>query len=174
VPAAYGGVVTLHDGNGWVECRCGQRHWGLHGAAGLLLARAGAPGSLEVLLQLRAAWTHQGGSWALLGGARDSHEDVVTAALREAREEAGVDAALLSLIGHQPGIEHPDWSYHYVLAIAPGDCPVEILTTESEELRWVATTEVAVLPLHPAFAEAWPQLCRALDAHAASAGDPAG
>ncbi len=26
------------DGNGWVACRCGQRHWGLHGAAGLLLA----------------------------------------------------------------------------------------------------------------------------------------
>ncbi|MFZ9954411.1 MAG: NUDIX domain-containing protein, partial [Ilumatobacteraceae bacterium] len=41
--------------------------------------------------QLRAAWTHGGGTWALPGGARDSHEDVITAALREAAEEVGVD-----------------------------------------------------------------------------------
>ena len=80
------------DGNGWVRCRCGQRHWGLHGAAGLVLLRREGPVA-EVLLQLRAGWTHQGGSWALPGGARDSHEDVVTAALREASEEIGLDEA---------------------------------------------------------------------------------
>ena len=31
------------DGNGWVRCRCGQRHWGLHGAAGLVLLRRRSP-----------------------------------------------------------------------------------------------------------------------------------
>ena len=25
------------DGNGWVECGLGHRHWGIHGAAGLLV-----------------------------------------------------------------------------------------------------------------------------------------
>jgi 8-oxo-dGTP diphosphatase len=159
--AAYGEKVALHDGNGWVECRCGLRHWGRHGAAGLLVARAapsGEPGALELLLQLRAAWTHQGGSWALPGGARDSHEDVVTAALREAHEEAGLDAAALSVVGQVPGVEHVDWSYTYVIALAATGTRVRTATSESDELRWVAPDDVARLPLHPAFGAAWPAL----------------
>lgn len=31
--------VHRQPGDAWVECRCGHRHWGLHGAAGLLLVR---------------------------------------------------------------------------------------------------------------------------------------
>ena len=83
--------MAFRDGDGWVLCtKCQSRHWGLHGAAGLLLVRT----DLEtpcVLLQLRAAWTHGGGTWALPGGALDSHEDSVTAAAREAHEEAGIE-----------------------------------------------------------------------------------
>lgn len=150
--------MTLHDGNGWVECRCGQRHWGRHGAAGLLVARPGRHLGLEVLLQLRAAWTHQGGSWALPGGARDSHEDVVTAALREAREEAGLDDAALTVVGQHPGVEHVDWSYTYVVARAGPGTQVAAGTAESEELRWVLPDDVLRLPLHPAFGAAWPAL----------------
>lgn len=156
--AAYGGGVTLHDGNGWVVCRCGERHWGRHGAAGLLVARPGAGRSdLEVLLQLRAAWTHQGGSWALPGGARDSHEDVVAAALREGQEEAGLEVASLSVVGQHPGVEHVDWSYTYVIALAPPGTRV-VGTGESDELRWVAPDDVVRLTLHPAFGAAWPTL----------------
>jgi 8-oxo-dGTP pyrophosphatase MutT (NUDIX family) len=155
--------VALHDGNGWVECRCGQRHWGRHGAAGLLLARHDPGSGVEVLLQLRAEWTHHGGRWALPGGARDSHEDVVTAALREAEEEAGVDASLLSVLEQHTGVEHGDWSYTYVLATAPAGLPVQVVTSESDELRWVAPAHVERLPLLPAFALAWPWLRRRLD-----------
>jgi 8-oxo-dGTP diphosphatase len=159
-PTPYGGTVTLHDGNGWVECRCGQRHWGLHGAAGLLLARRNP--RLEVLLQLRAAWTHQGGSWALPGGARDSHEDAVAAALREAREETGVDGAGLTVVGEQLGVEHVDWSYTYVIAVARVPVEAVAATSESDDLRWLPPDDVAALPLHPAFGAAWPTLRRAL------------
>ena len=67
------------DGNGWVVCALGHRHWGRFGAAGLLLTDG-----RRVLLQHRAAWTHEGDTWAVPGGARDSHEDPITAALREA------------------------------------------------------------------------------------------
>jgi 8-oxo-dGTP pyrophosphatase MutT (NUDIX family) len=164
VYAAYGGPVTLHDGNGWVECRCGQRHWGRHGAAGLLVARPGADDALEVLLQLRAAWTHQGGSWALPGGARDSHEDVVAAALREAHEEAGLDLADLAVVAQHPGVEHVDWSYTYVVALAAAGTEATTGTDESDELRWVAPDDVARLPLHPAFGAAWPALWPAVAA----------
>jgi 8-oxo-dGTP diphosphatase len=165
--AAYGVTVALHDGNGWVNCRCGQRHWGLHGAAGLVLLRRPrdvAPDRQEILLQLRAEWTHQGGSWALPGGARDSHEDVTAAALREAREETGVEATALTVVGEHPGVVHPDWSYTYVIALARGPIEVVALTSESKELRWLGTGEVGRLPLHPAFREAWPALRRALHA----------
>jgi 8-oxo-dGTP diphosphatase len=161
--AAYGVLVALHDGNGWVDCRCGQRHWGRHGAAGLLLLRSATlDGGAELLLQLRAAWTHQGGSWAVPGGARDSHEDAVAAALREAHEETGVDAGALTVLGQRPGVEHVDWSYTYVIALAPPSLGAVAVTAESAELRWVAPDDVGDLPLHPGFGAAWPALRRAL------------
>ena len=75
-------TVAARDGDGWVQCDCGNKHWGLHGAAGLLLVR-----DSMVLLQHRAPWVHNGDTWGIPGGARDSHEDVIQGALREAVEE---------------------------------------------------------------------------------------
>ena len=152
--------MALHDGNGWVRCRCGHRHWGLHGAAGLVLVRppaaAGAP--VEVLLQLRAGWTHQGGTWGLPGGARDSHEDAVTAALREAGEEVGVEPGRVRVAGSSVGTDHGDWRYDYVVARADRRLAVGVVNDESDEVRWVGLDEVDALPLHPALAATWPQL----------------
>jgi 8-oxo-dGTP pyrophosphatase MutT (NUDIX family) len=88
--------MGLRDGDGWVFCNCGYRHWGLHGAAGLLMVRFDM-GEPHVLLQLRAAWTHGGGTWAIPGGALDSHEDSIEAAIREAYEEAGIDQQFLDV-----------------------------------------------------------------------------
>src|SRR5680860_1848432 len=111
------GSMGVGDGNGWVRCRCGLRHWGVFGASGLLLARPapdGTPG-LEVLLQLRAAWTHQGGTWGIPGGATDSHEDPLTGALRETREETGVDPDAVEVLGLVVGADHGDWIYRVCL-----------------------------------------------------------
>ena len=47
----------------------GNRYWGLHGAAGLLLRARLPDGTAAVLLQHRAPWSHQGGTWALPGSA---------------------------------------------------------------------------------------------------------
>ena len=70
-------------GDGWVECACGRRHWGLHGAAGLLLARRSPAGrGWDVVLQHRALWSDQGGTWGIPGGARAPGESAVDAALR--------------------------------------------------------------------------------------------
>jgi 8-oxo-dGTP diphosphatase len=151
--------VAVHDGNGWVVCRCGHRHWGLHGAAGLVLLRPGAAGGpTELLLQLRSAWTHLGGTWGLPGGARDSHEDAVEAALREAREEVGIDPRRVTVAGSTVGTDHGDWCYVYVLARADRALAVRVVNDESDEVRWVALDAVADLPLHPALAAAWPDL----------------
>jgi 8-oxo-dGTP diphosphatase len=143
-----------HDGNGWVQCARGHRHWGRHGAAGLLLHAVDDDGVVRVLVQHRAAWSHHGDTWGLPGGARDSHEDVVGAALREAGEETALDASLLR-VRHTFVDEHGGWSYTTVHA----DTPVPLATAlnqESEALVWVPLEQVTSLPLHPGFAATWP------------------
>jgi len=85
------------DGDGWVMSDNGAHYWGRHGAAGLLLRVPRADGSPAVLLQHRAPWSHQGGTWGLPGGARDSHETVEQAAVREVRTERPGDAATTTI-----------------------------------------------------------------------------
>ena len=41
------GHRTPQPGDGWVECACGRRHWGLSGAAGLLLVAGQAAATTE-------------------------------------------------------------------------------------------------------------------------------
>ena len=145
------------DGDGWVLSESGGHFWGRHGAAGLLLRAPGPGGAAAVLLQHRAPWSHQGGTWGLPGGARDSHESVEEAAFREAHEEAGLAADLMTVRISVVTHEVPGWSYTTVIADA-----FEMLTTipnrESSELRWVPEDDVADLPLHPGFAASWDRL----------------
>lgn len=146
------------DGDGWAFGPDGRRHWGRHGAAGLLLRAPGADGAARVLLQHRAAWSHEGGTWSIPGGARDSHEDAVSAAVREAGEECGLDGARIAVRGAlRTAGDDATWSYTTVVA----DAAEALGTTanrESVELAWVPEAEVAARELHPAFAQAWPGL----------------
>ncbi|GAB33783.1 NUDIX hydrolase [Gordonia otitidis] len=145
------------DGDGWVF-DSGARYWGLHGAAGLLLRAPLPDGDMGVLLQHRAVWSDQGGTWGLPGGARDSHESAVDTAIREAGEEAGIVAdqvtVVAALVTHRT---ESGWTYTTVIA----DAERPVVTTanlESTELRWVPEPVVTTLPLHPAFGTAWPGL----------------
>ena len=144
------------DGDGWTRCAAGHRHWGLHGAAGLLL-RDRHDGVDRVVLQHRAWWSHQGGTWGIPGGARDRGETAVAAALRESAEEANLQPTAVRPYG-QLIDDHGGWSYTTVLAspIAPVD--PEPTGGESEDVRWVDAAGVDALPLHPGFAAAWPRL----------------
>jgi 8-oxo-dGTP diphosphatase len=144
------------DGNGWVECAQGHRHWGLHGAAGLLVHTVDAAGDLRLLLQHRADWCHHGGTWGLPGGARDSHETVEQAALREASEETALDGSRVR-VRHSFVDDHGGWSYTTVY----GDVTEQLPTTpneESAELRWITSDAVDGMPLHPGFGSTWPQV----------------
>lgn len=135
----------------------GAAYWGRHGAAGLLLRAPGPDGKAAVLLQHRAPWSHQGGTWGLPGGARDSHETAEQAAIREAIEEAGLPPDQLTVRTTVVTAEVTGWTYTTVIADAD-----ELLETvpnrESAELRWVAEDAVADLPLHPGFAASWVRL----------------
>ena len=150
----------LQPGDGWVECTCGRRHWGLAGAAGLLVARRGEDGRVShVLLQHRATWSDQGGTWGVPGGAIHPDETPEQGALREAHEEAGVDPALVSIVGDRV-LDHGPWRYTTVLAeVVPG-AHLEARATDAEslEIAWVAVEDVTSLPLLDAFRDAWPEL----------------
>ena len=144
--------MAYRDGDGWINCDCGGKHWGLHGAAGLLLVR-----DKTILMQHRAPWVHNGDSWGIPGGARDSHETVIQAALREAVEEVGISSDHLTT-GEIFIDDHGPWSYQTVIAKAHPELVAHEANDESKEVAWVAFDEVVNKNLHPSFANTWPQL----------------
>jgi len=150
-------------------------HWGRHGAAGLLLRAPRPDGTPAVLLQHRAPWSHQGGTWGLPGGARDSHETAEEAAKREADEEAGLPSERLRvratvITAEAFGAGGTRWTYTTVVADTD-ELLQTVLNHESAELRWVGEDEVAELPLHPGFAASWQRLRAALEIVPWSPGD---
>ncbi|GAA2727086.1 NUDIX hydrolase [Cellulomonas aerilata] len=161
--ARPGPSPTRHPGDGWVQCDCGSRHWGLHGAAGLLLARRGPDGAVDaVVLQHRALWSDQGGTWGVPGGAIGPHESAEQGALRESAEEAGIPLSAVHVLGSVV-LDHGTWSYTTVLGETLTPFEPSATDAESLEVAWVPVDEVADLPLLPAFGEAWPRLRRLLE-----------
>lgn len=150
--------MAAGDSPGFVQCECGRRHWGRFGAAGLLLVR---PESGEVFLQLRAPWVHTPNTWGAPGGARDSHETAVDAALREASEENGVDPAGVSVVEVLRTLDHRLWSYDLVVGLLRHGEP-QLVSQESTAAGWFAPERVPGLDLHPGFRNSWPQTRTAL------------
>jgi hypothetical protein len=149
--------VAARDGDGWVQCDCGNKHWGLHGAAGLLLVR-----DSMVLLQHRAPWVHNGDTWGIPGGARDSHEDVIQGALREAVEElfhvSDVDPRLinrLSLICKpittivQGGYVIVVYDFHTLTTFLKIVCQYDLYTPLYDELPLTVSDLILNRRVHP-------------------------
>ncbi|WP_418277572.1 NUDIX domain-containing protein [Isoptericola jiangsuensis] len=160
MPSPFSPRDAIHrsPGDGWIECG-DHRHWGLHGAAGLFLVRRVVDDDgvhlTGVVVQHRAAWSHEGGTWGIPGGALQPGESARAGALREAAEEAGIDPAAVRVLGEHV-LDHGPWSYTTVVAeVAPGTDVLPVATdAESIEVRWATTAELAALPLHPAFSDA--------------------
>jgi 8-oxo-dGTP diphosphatase len=160
-------VLTPTDG--WTVCALGHRHWGLAGAAGLLVHRDGADGT-EVLLQHRAAWSHHGDTWGTPGGALHAGELPELGALREAREELGL-APDDVVLGARSVDDHGGWSYTTVLARPTRqiDAAELRLDGESTAVAWIALARLGEVRLHPGLAASLDRLRPLLqDAGAAS------
>ena len=137
----------------WAIGPDGTRMWGRDGAAGLLVLDR----SRGVLLQLRALWSHHGGTWGLPGGALERGEDAITAAVREAQEEAAVPPEALSMLATSV-FDLGFWQYTTVIAEATTRFRAQITDAESAGLAWVSPREVERLRLHPGFASSWDAL----------------
>ena len=123
--------MASRDGDGWIQCSCGNKH--------------------------RAPWVHNGDTWGIPGGAKDSHESVLEGAKREAHEELGIDTDLIEPI-YTFTDDHGPWRYDTIIARVSPDLVAHEMNDESQEIRWVPFDEVAGMHLHPSFAKHWPDL----------------
>ena len=105
----------------------------------------------RMLLQRRA----DNGNWSAPGGLMETGESLAAAAVREVREETGLDVELTGLLGiyTDPG---------HVIAYADGEVRQEFVVAftgrviagelrgsdESTEVRWVDPAELDRLPVH--------------------------
>ena len=151
--------MAERDGDGWIDCQCGSRHWGRYGAAGVVLLD---PTSRSILMQLRAEWTHGGRVWGIPGGARDSHETAIESALREMSEELAIHPDLVEVVHDNIWADHNDWSYHTVIAITSRDVEFQV-NDEAELAEWVEFSKVSELELHPGFATNWSDILHAIE-----------
>ena len=147
--------------DGFILCPCGSEHWGLAGAAGILAFREHE--SIEVLVQLRAEWSHSGGTWSNPGGAIGWSETPLEGALREFEEETAIGAGSLDVVGSIVR-DHGDWRYTTFAARCETAEPVP--NDESLALEWAPLDDLLEgrldRPVHPAFAEDLPRLAEVI------------
>jgi ADP-ribose pyrophosphatase YjhB (NUDIX family) len=109
-------------------------------AAAVLVERVSDGGQVELLL-LRRAVEPGAGAWDLPAGYLDPHESFEQGAVRETREESGLDVELTGLAGvyHSPASNAVTAVFHG----RPAE-PVDVrLDFESSEHAWVARGDVA-------------------------------
>ena len=160
-------------GDGWVQCACGRRHWGTNGASGVLLARRDPRTHriTHVVMQRRALWSAEGGTWGVPGGAIADGETALEGALRESFEEANITPQDVEVVGSYRE-DHGPWAYTTVFAFERQGHRVEPRANDDEslEIGWVPIDEVPHRKLLTAMRADWPRLRSRLDALAQNPG----
>ena len=160
-------IENVHQpGDGWVDCACGRRHWGTNGASGILLARRDpASGKVtHVVMQHRAAWSAEGGTWGIPGGATADGESPIEGALRESYEEANITPEDIEVVGSYRE-DHGPWAYTTVFAFEKPGHRVDPRPNddESKEICWVPVDQVPSLKLLTAMKTDWPRFAARLN-----------
>jgi 8-oxo-dGTP diphosphatase len=144
------------SGDGFVILPDGSRRWGIYGAAGVLVRHVdasedGTDGETRYFVALRSELTHQGGTWAVPGGAIDWGESPVEAALREFGEEVGDLIDTFEVVETHVD-DHGGWSYTTVVIEVPERFRLPAnLHWETAGVRWATADELDALPLFDAF-----------------------
>ena len=142
-----------------IECRrCGWRWYANpKPAAATLVERVAADGETSVLLLKRAVEPGLG-AWDLPAGYLEAHESFEQAAVRETREESGLDVRLVSLSGvyHSPMAN----AVTAVFRAEPTDASASVqMDHESSDHVWVPRADASSWARRMAF----PSMASALD-----------
>src|SRR3954467_15400985 len=95
-------------------------------------------------------------NWALPGGAMDIGETIAEAGVRETREETGIDCEITGLVGVYTNPRHVmeytsngEVRQECSLVFAARPTGGKLATSsESREVRWVASSDIEDLPMH--------------------------
>ena len=148
------------SGDGFVTLADGSRRWGRFGAAGVLVrwgvsddGDAEAEASPWYFLARRSEWCHQGGTWAIPGGALNQGESPLEGALREFAEEIGVVLGEDDFsVAHLYEDDHGGWSYWtVVIDVIERFAPPAPRNWETAETGWFEHHRVGELELLPPF-----------------------
>ena len=152
-------------GDGWIDCDCGRKHWGTNGASGVLLARRNEQTGevTHVVMQHRAVWSAEGGTWGIPGGATADGESPIEGALRESYEEANITPEDIDVVGSYCE-DHGPWAYTTVFAFEKPGHRVEPKANDDEsmEIEWVPIEEVPNRKLLTAMRTDWPNFAARL------------
>jgi 8-oxo-dGTP pyrophosphatase MutT (NUDIX family) len=96
------------------------------------------------------------GQWALPGGAQELGETIAECAVRECREETGVDVAVTGLVGVYSDprhiVEYSDGEVRQEYEVTLLGRPVggkPTINEEASDVRWVAPDDLGALDIHP-------------------------
>jgi 8-oxo-dGTP diphosphatase len=142
--------VTV-SGDGFVLVADGTQRWGRFGAAGILARWADDDGASWYFLARRSEHCHQGGTWAVPGGALHLGEDPLAGGLREWVEEVGTPLDNFTVVSvHED--DHGGWSYWTVVVeVASRFAPPASANWETTEISWTREDGLPDLNLHDAF-----------------------
>lgn len=105
----------------------------------------------ELLLQRR----RDTGQWALPGGAQDFGETIAECAIRECREETGIEAEVIGIVGiysdPQHIVEYTDGEVRQEYEVTLLGQPVggkPTINNEASDVRWVAPSDLDMLDIH--------------------------
>jgi 8-oxo-dGTP diphosphatase len=151
------------SGDGFVRCSDGRVRWGIYGAAGVVFATRHETG-WHVMVQLRSAFSHEGGTWSCAGGALDRDETAYEGSLREASEEVGPIPNDHRVLGQYLFAPADDWTYT-TLVVEVDTHFGDSINFETDAVEWFDATTIEQLELHSGFAAAWPHVHAILRKH---------
>ena len=118
----------------------------------------------HVVMQHRAAWSAEGGTWVIPGGATADGESPIEGALRESYEEANITPEDIEVVGSYRE-DHGPWAYTTVFAFEKPGHTVEPKANDDEsmEICWVPIDDVPNRKLLTAMKTDWPRFAARLD-----------
>jgi NAD+ diphosphatase len=134
-----GGKMEWHS-HGWGRrcCNCGIKRYPASSACAIVLVRR----NHEVLMIHKSEWLD--GRYSLPSGFMELGESLEECAIREVREETGIEIQNLHYIGSQNWPFPAQFMAGFIAKYAAGD--IKIATNEIADARWFSIDDLPVLP----------------------------